>query len=150
MTIRSVAADLGINPETLRNGVRAAGREPAPGTPDARAGTGADPAGGGERRPVQEGPRAGGGTRELGRGLAPPDRQDHAVRRVLTSSTWHRRRTSRTWTSTSPCSVATGRQLPEEAANCPSAASLRRSQRPTGPVRAGRRRRVPRRVRRVR
>ncbi|WP_406004549.1 alpha/beta hydrolase fold domain-containing protein [Streptomyces sp. NBC_00987] len=101
-------------------------------------------------RPAQEGPRPGGETRELGRGLAPPVRQDHAVRRVLTSSTWHRGRTSRTWKSTSPCPVATGRQLPEEAANCPSAASLRQSQRPTGPVRAGRRRRVPRRVRRVR
>lgn len=63
-TIRSVAADLGINPETLRNWVRAAGRESSPGTPDAGTGPAAGPAGSGERGPAQEGPRAGGGTRD--------------------------------------------------------------------------------------
>ncbi|MFI8008331.1 transposase [Streptomyces sp. NPDC086010] len=53
--IRSVAADLGINPETLRNWVRAAGVSRAPGTADAGAGPAAGPAGGGERRLAEEG-----------------------------------------------------------------------------------------------
>lgn len=62
-TIRSVAADLGINPETLRNWVRAGGvsrprgrRTQEPALPP--------PVGGRERRPAEEGPRAGGGTRD--------------------------------------------------------------------------------------
>ncbi|WP_078866355.1 transposase [Streptomyces sp. NRRL S-1448] len=67
-TIRQVVADLGTNPETLRNWVRAAdasrpaGRRAEPPTEPA------DAAGGGERRCVPEGPRAGEGTRDPGQG----------------------------------------------------------------------------------
>lgn len=55
-TIRSVAADLGINPETLRNWVRAAGGEPSPRTADTGTRPAAGTAGGGERRLAEEGP----------------------------------------------------------------------------------------------
>ncbi|WP_406471118.1 transposase [Streptomyces hirsutus] len=55
-TIRQVAADLGINPETLRNWVRAAGASRPPRAPGGGAGRAADAVGGGERRPAQKGP----------------------------------------------------------------------------------------------
>lgn len=54
-TIRSVAADLGINPETLRNWVRAAGASRPRGR-RTQAGSAAGPAGSGERRSAEEGP----------------------------------------------------------------------------------------------
>ncbi|MEU1282563.1 IS3 family transposase [Streptomyces sp. NPDC005805] len=63
-TIRSVATDLGINPETLRNWVRGRRGKPSTRTPDTGAGTAAVPVGGGERGPAQEGPRARRGTRD--------------------------------------------------------------------------------------
>ncbi|MEU2111736.1 transposase [Streptomyces sp. NPDC019507] len=54
-TIRSVAADLGVNPETLRNW---SGRPARAGPADAGGGAcrAAHAAGGGERRSAQEGP----------------------------------------------------------------------------------------------
>ncbi|MFJ3597593.1 MULTISPECIES: transposase [unclassified Streptomyces] len=58
-TIRSVAADPGITPETLRNRVRAAGASRPPGTPDAGTVPATGPVGGGERTLAEEGPRAG-------------------------------------------------------------------------------------------
>ncbi|WP_425276480.1 transposase, partial [Streptomyces swartbergensis] len=67
-TIRQVAADLGINPETLRNWVRAAGasrprgrRAEAPAEPPT-------PLECGERRSAAKGSRAGGGTRDPAQG----------------------------------------------------------------------------------
>lgn len=48
-TIRQVAADLGINPETLRNWVRAAGASLAAGAPGGGTDRACDAAGGGER-----------------------------------------------------------------------------------------------------
>ncbi len=54
-TIRSVAADLGINPETLRMGEGSRG-EPCPRTADAGTSPAAGTAGGGERRLTEEGP----------------------------------------------------------------------------------------------
>ncbi len=63
-TIRSVAAGLGISPETLRNWVRAAGVNRPRGTPDAGNVPAAGPAGSRERILAEEDPRAGGGTRD--------------------------------------------------------------------------------------
>lgn len=54
-TIRSVAADLGINPETLRNWVRAAGVSRPRGRRTQGTGPAAGPAGGGERGLAEEG-----------------------------------------------------------------------------------------------
>ncbi|MBA4867345.1 transposase [Streptomyces sp. PSKA54] len=94
-TIRSVAADLGVNPETLRNWVRAAGAsrprgrrvgtrcwsKPAPGTPGGDTRRAAHCAGGGERGPAHEGPRAGRGTRDPAQGSEVFRRGDALVNR---------------------------------------------------------------------
>ncbi|MGV9963647.1 transposase [Streptomyces olivaceus] len=53
-TIRSVAADLGINPETLRNWVRAAGASRPRGRRTQGSGPASGPAGGGERGPAED------------------------------------------------------------------------------------------------
>ncbi|MFE3907934.1 transposase [Streptomyces sp. NPDC059153] len=55
-TIRQVAADLGINPETLRNWVRAAGASRPRGRRTGSTRRAAHAAGSGERSPAQKGP----------------------------------------------------------------------------------------------
>ncbi|MFG3111812.1 IS3 family transposase [Streptomyces tendae] len=67
-TIRSVAADLGINPETLRKLGEGCRSKPTARTPDAGDDPAATTAGGGERGLAEEDPRAGGGTRDPAEG----------------------------------------------------------------------------------
>ena len=67
-TIGSIADDLGINRETLRSWVRAAGASRPRGRRAEVPARAAGAAGGGERRPAPAGPRAGGGTRHPAEG----------------------------------------------------------------------------------
>ncbi|WP_159043323.1 IS3 family transposase [Streptomyces sp. NBRC 110028] len=90
-TIRQVAADLGINPETLRNWVRAAGASRPRGRRATSTVGAADAVGGGERRSAQEGPRAGGGTRDPAQGGQVFRRGDALVNRFQFVADHHRR-----------------------------------------------------------